>query len=577
MLLQNKIFLSSVYITPEHQNNICNVKSGPSFEDYTSNKSSSKRTKIYKRYLLNKSNLSKIKKKIKLCKTDLKKAYKLTFVKEFRKLEQNFDPSAIELIDSQFRNCNKKRPSYSLKTKILSLAIYKRGPKCYRFLQKFFKLPSASTLHKLCANLPFLPGINDHIFNQLRTNVVKMEDKDKLCSVMFDEIAISPGFHYSKFSDQVVGYVDLGSLGKSNDIANRVLVFMIRGLNKEYKQPIAYYFTKDSIKTGSLVILLKEIISMLQNIGFKVLCTVCDQSATNVGAYSKLMQESNTNFNNPYFRVNDEKIIALHDTPHLLKSIRNALLKYNIRYDDNKFAKYEHIEKCFQIDQRRRCQALRKINPNYFNLHRNPKLKMKVKIAARLLSATVAAAIESMCEINSNLLPADAIHTAIFVKDIDMLFDSLNGRFKKPENFKPLKCGINKNSGHINFYNDILCSIESWVFTDKFNHNIITTTMPFKKGLIQTIRGIIMMWDICNKKGLTYLMPRKLNQDPVQNFFSTIRQYGCNNTNSTCHQFVSTFKSCVLNNMTSSHSLGSNCEKDEGGIAPLLCYKPFTL
>lgn len=59
------------------------------------------------------------------------------------------------------------------------------------------------------------------------------------------------------------------------------------------------------------------------------------------------------------------------------------------------------------------------------------------------------------------------------------------------------------------------------------------------------------------------MLTRHFNQDPVENFFSSIRSHGLHNTNPSCCMFISAYKSLVVNNLVSSHSVASNCEEDE--------------
>lgn len=53
---------------------------------------------------------------------------------------------------------------------------------------------------------------------------------------------------------------------------------------------------------------------------------------------------------------------------------------------------------------------------------------MKVSVAAKVMSHTVVVAIKSIIGTEPNKLSAEAINTAIFLHDIDILFDSFNGR-----------------------------------------------------------------------------------------------------------------------------------------------------
>lgn len=71
-----------------------------------------------------------------------------------------------------------------------------------------------------------------------------MDDLDKHCSLSWDEMALTKHLNFCSVKDSLDGFVDLGH-AKIPDFAAHALVFMIRGINKAYKQPVAYFFTKD--------------------------------------------------------------------------------------------------------------------------------------------------------------------------------------------------------------------------------------------------------------------------------------------------------------------------------------------
>lgn len=90
------------------------------------------------------------------------------------------------------------------------MALYKQGSRC--LLQIIFLLPSKSTIKKCLVQIPLETGIN-------RKNSLK----NKKC-LAFEKLSL--GFKYDKYNDKVTGYVDLGSLGRRNEIANHALVFL---------------------------------------------------------------------------------------------------------------------------------------------------------------------------------------------------------------------------------------------------------------------------------------------------------------------------------------------------------------
>jgi len=64
------------------------------------------------------------------------------------------------------------------------------------------------------------------------------------------------------------------------------------------------------------------------------------------------------------------------------------------------------------------------------------------------------------------------------------------------------------------------------------------------------------------EKGLKSLLLRNLIQDPLENVFGAARSMSCSNLTCSRGAFISIYKTLMLNNLTSSHSPGANCEED---------------
>lgn len=76
---------------------------------------------------------------------------------------------------------------------------------------------------------------------------------------------------------------------------------------------------------------------------------ICDQGTNNV-AMRKMFGVTR---DCPYFIFDDEKIYFFYDTPHLLKSVRNNLKKYNFSYDNNTYS-WNDIVDFYKLDKEKK-------------------------------------------------------------------------------------------------------------------------------------------------------------------------------------------------------------------------------
>jgi len=154
-------------------------------------------------------------------------------------------------------------------------------------------------------------------------------------------------------------------------------------------------------------------------------------------------------------------------------------------------------------------------------------------------------------------LDTSAEDTGLLCLFIDKLFDSVNGSTILPPAGKNLRCAVTKTSAHWNFWNEALRTLETMTFDCK--HNKVVSI----KNWIETIKGVKYLSKKLLKNGFDFVLLRNFNQDPIKNFFCCIRSHGLRNINPSCCSFISSFKSLLISNLTTSNSVGSNCEKDD--------------
>lgn len=70
--------------------------------------------------------------------------------------------------------------------------------------------------------------------------------------------------------------------------------------------------------------------------------------------------------------------------------------------------------------------------------------------------------------------------------------------------------------------------------------------------------GFQTLFKVLYDNGVKSLLPRHVNQDPLECFFGATRSVS--SSNSSCSAFASAYKTLLLNNFMSSHSPSSNCE-----------------
>lgn len=142
---------------------------------------------------------------------------------------------------------------------------------------------------------------------------------------------------------------------------------------------------------------------------------------------------------------------------------------------------------------------------------------------------------------------------------MDQLFDSVNGSNYEADHGKKLRCAVTTQSPHLKFWKKSIEILSSVRFLTEKGEVI----PPSLLNWIKTLHSFIYLWNMLSKLGFKYLCPRNINQDPLENFFGCIRSHGVRNINPSCSSFVSSFKTLLINNFTSTHSPGANCEKDD--------------
>ena len=185
-------------------------------------------------------------------------------------------------------------------------------------------------------------------------------------------------------------------------------------------------------------------------------------------------------------------------------------------------------------------------------------MKMKVRLAAKVFSHSFTAGMSAY--IFCQKLPAQAAGTADFIKMIDDIFDCVNSHSFNTS--KKYRNPLSKTSAS---RTKIRAGIELFKNLRELEH----ITGANKTHLLKCLRGwelplnsILQLWEkLYNDGQASYLLARQLNQDPLENFFGSIRQQGGNSDNPTPVQFKRAYRKLFHCNLLKIAS--RNCEADD--------------
>lgn len=88
------------------------------------------------------------------------------------------------------------------------MSLYKQSQRCYTLLSKLFCLPSAKTLRCLLQIIKIHPGQMTFINEYLKEVAKSMQEKDKVCFLMWDEVSLQTHFDYNQSTDTIIGVED---------------------------------------------------------------------------------------------------------------------------------------------------------------------------------------------------------------------------------------------------------------------------------------------------------------------------------------------------------------------------------
>uniref|UniRef100_A0A1X7VEP6 Transposable element P transposase-like RNase H domain-containing protein n=1 Tax=Amphimedon queenslandica TaxID=400682 RepID=A0A1X7VEP6_AMPQE len=306
---------------------------------------------------------------------------------------------------SQYTAAQAKSPNgFRWNPAIIKWCIYlcHKSSSAYNLLRrtKILNLPSQRTLRQYTNVLDSSAGFSNQLDEQLflDAKVSSLQEFQKYVGLIGDEMYIKEGLVYDKSTGKLVGYCDIGNInnhllllekeymGNDNSqtktvLAKTMMVLMVRGLFMDFEFPYASFPT-GNLTGEQMVPIFYEAILRIERSGLKVATITLDGNSVN-RKYFKIVGNGVDNikhkFHNP-LSFNEREIYLFSDPPHLLKTSRNCL------YSLSRHMEYDITTKSTGLT------TVPKLK--YENIYLTSYSKMRVDLAAEILSESVATALK---------------------------------------------------------------------------------------------------------------------------------------------------------------------------------------
>lgn len=474
----------------------------------------------------------------------------------------------MEIIENEMQNRKRKtKRNYSAKIRAFSFTVYYYSPKVYRYLRTVFTLPAPRTIQRWLETVNCEPGF-------LIDVIKSAASQTQLYSLAFDSMSIRKRLCVT--GDKVSGWCDFGNglaAGENEkSMATEALVFLLVPLFKNVRYPIGFFFI-DKISATMQSQLIEQCLKLTAEHSIKIVNITCDGCPANITTLKQLGSEIPRcpKFKHPIY---DYYVTATLDPPHMLKLCRNTFAELRVLKSDDGVIDYKYIEQLIAYQDKLGLRLGNKLGKKHLDW-RN--MKMKVQLAAQLLSSSVADALTYLIEIDENF--KEALPTVIFIRHIDKLFDILNshspyGKYSKSpitrSNIKAKEKTLEEIIQYLyklRLSNDqLVCESRRKCFILGFaaaSHSLITLS----KRLFEEIAEV------------KYMLAYKLGQDHLETLFSKIRSKNGHNNNPDVVQFKSALKSLLVKTDVTPSSNANCLELDTGSqllLAPKASTKPST-
>ncbi|XP_077516220.1 uncharacterized protein LOC144126127 [Amblyomma americanum] len=436
---------------------------------------------------------------------------------------------------------------------MICLLLRLTSPKCYRTLSdmKILPLPSANRLVQLLKGLPCGYGLNKFALGSIKLHMAGKPEHYTYGCLIIDEVKLREGTEYNRSSYKFNGFVDYGDITKvgTDQLADHALVVMFNPMFASWVQPIATFAAKGAAPGWVLAKVVMSSVLQLHEHGARVLAVISDGAGNNKSMWTHLGISGKVE--HPQCKIEHPCLpegTLLHfisDVPHIVKCIRNHMMKHQYGQVGEYQANFQHYERLFEAEKK----AAIKVVPKLTEHHVKPqKLQtMTVRLATQLFSRSVSIGLKVYRQM---MVPgfANSFGTEQFTMLLNDLFDILNSKVPA--------AGIRKGSPKIKFLDDFLAMLNE---TESIPNVKLFASRQTIESLRVTLMSVLSLVEFLFNQGVSYILTASLNQDPLERFFGLVRSFGGDEDHPTVTKFSQLFRLLSLYTPVKLATKG-NCE-----------------
>ena len=436
----------------------------------------------------------------------------------------------------RLENPNSRRPWFDMTIQNCIQDYCKMGYTSYCHMRKRLKnlMPHPETLrwHLRKVNLP--PGIWYDMLELLKIKAESLPEEEKVCSLIFDEMALKSQLTYDMATQKIVGYVTTPLSKKQlqkkkekglEDRAYHAFTIMLVCLFGKCKQTIDFHLTGRSFDAEIIAQWLKDIITEVKKTTLTIASMCMDMSTLNLGIWKAFSISVTGSPKSGYtvqnsFTYEGFLIYVLSDVPHCHFIIHDEFVKlYGLKSNQCSF---KWIWKLVEFDQKKGLKLAHHLTKKILQAGQHTYGKMKVGPAIRIFSRNTSIALRFANEHYPDEFPDECLGTCVLIEKVSEWYQLMSGRSELCTFVKDDPEGVADKIFRIERFVEFFCSMQL-----NPKQHLDKAYKPCQVAVILSSTSIVgLVKRLLAKYNVKYFMAVKGNNDPIEGYNGGVRGKG---------------------------------------------------